>query len=196
MHVRKSNQVSKIISLKDKTKEWFEENRSKFKHQIDSRIFFGRCIILTEGESDRNLLGIARYISSQDPSIDLESNDIIIVSIGGSSNFDKYRRLLDGFQIPHVILADSDAKRMFSSSGIINREGISGSENIFLIDGGDLEYFMREIDLDVYTDAEREYKGSKPMIAYEFAKNVSVKNPDALKPIKLFLQQAIKQSKM
>jgi len=195
MYVRKSNQRSKITSLKNETKEWFDENRSKFKHQIDSRIFFGRCIILTEGESDKNLLGIASYLNSQDPSMDLENNDIAIVSIGGSCNFNKYRKFLDGFQIPYVILADSDAKRLFPSSGTINKEGISGSDHIFLIDGGDLEQFMRDIDIDAYTKADKEFSGSKPSIAYEFAKIVSTKNPDALKPIKLFLQQAIKRSK-
>jgi predicted ATP-dependent endonuclease of OLD family len=195
MYVHKSNQVSKIISLKNGTRTWFNENRSNLKHQIDSRIFFGRCIILTEGESDRNLLGIARFLSSKDPSIDLESNDIIIVSIGGSYNFDKYRKLLDGFHIPYVVLADSDAKRLLPSSGLINKDGISGSENVFVIDEGNLEDFMRLMDLDVYTKTEKEYKGSKPTIAYEFAKKISEKNPDTLKPIKLFLKRAIELSK-
>lgn len=195
MYVRKSNQRSTITSLKDKTKEWFEENRSKFKHQIDGRIFFGKCIILTEGESDRNLLGIANYLSLQDASIDLENNDIAIISIGGSSNFDKYRRFLDGFKIPYIILADYDAKRFFPEHGIINKEGISGSDHIYLISCGDLEKFMSEIDIDAYTEAVNEFKGSKPLIAYEFAKKVSMKNPDGLKPIRLFLEKAIKWSK-
>lgn len=195
MYVHKSNQISKIISLKNDTKKWFNENRSNLKHQIDSRIFFGRCIILTEGESDRNLLGIARFLNSQDQSIDLESNDVIIVSIGGSSNFEKYRKLLDGFHIPYAVLADSDAKRFLPSAGIINKDGINGSENIFVIDVGNLEDFMRLIDLGIYTETENEFRGSKPTIAHEFAKKVSVKNPDALKPIKLFLKQAIKLSK-
>jgi len=195
MYVRKSNQVSTIISLKDKVREWFEANRSRFRHQIDSRVFFGRCVILTEGESDKNLLGIATFLSSQDPSLDLESNDIVITSVGGSCNFDKYRKLLDGFQIPYVILADSDTRRMFPNSGKITKEGISSSDNIFLIDNGDLEQFMKDIDIDVYTNAEKEFKGSKPLIAHEFTKKISVKNPDGLKPIKLFLQHSVKQSK-
>jgi predicted ATP-dependent endonuclease of OLD family len=110
--------------LKGKVKEWFEENRSRFKHQIDSRIFFGRCIILTEGESDKNLLGIAHYLESNDSSLDLEGNDIVITSIGGKYNFDKYIKLLQGFGILYVILADSDARSLFSSPGSLTKEAL------------------------------------------------------------------------
>jgi len=194
-YIRKTNHISKIKSLKGEVKEWFEENRSRFKHQIDSRVFFGRCTILTEGESDRNLLGIAHYLESSDASLDLESNDIVITSVGGKCNFDKYTKLLSGFGIPYVILADSDARSLFTSSGSMTKDGIIGNNDIVVIDNKDLEQLMKDIDIDVYYDAEREFRGSKPTISYEFAKKVSAKNPDALKPITTLLKYSINKSK-
>src|SRR6185312_308590 len=40
VYVRKTHHISKLQSLKGEVKTWFEENRSKFRHQIDSRVFF------------------------------------------------------------------------------------------------------------------------------------------------------------
>jgi len=195
VYIRKTNHISKIKSLKGEVKSWFEENRSRFKHQIDSRVFFGRCIILTEGESDRNLLGMAHYLESADASLDLESNDVVITSVGGKGNFDKYTKLLNGFGIPHVILADSDARSLFSSPGSITKDGITDNYDIIVTDSKDLEQLMRDIDIDAYYEAEKEFKGSKPTIAYEFAKKVSIKNPDALKPVTTLLKHSIDKSR-
>ncbi len=72
----------------------FEKNRPKFKNLIDTRIFFGKCIILTEGESDKNLLtGIARFFEDNDRNLNLNTQDVIIVSAGGKTNFPNYTKL-------------------------------------------------------------------------------------------------------
>ncbi len=194
-YVRKSNQISKIKSLKGEVNEWFETNRSRFKHQIDSRIFFGRCVILTEGESDRNLLGISHYLESSDTFIDLSSNDVIVTSVGGMKNFVKYRKLLDSFEIPYLILADSNARSLFDSYGTITKDGIKGENDVYVIDNGNLEDLMKDIDNDVYAKAENEFRGSKPTISFEFTREVLAKNSDALKPIMLLLEKTIKKAK-
>jgi hypothetical protein len=54
---------------------------------------------------------------------------------------------------------------------------------------------MRDMDIDAYYEAEKEFKGSKPAIAYEFAKRISAKNSDALKPIADFLRYVVNKSK-
>lgn len=108
--------------------------------------------------------------------------------LGGKENFIKYRKYLDGFETPYIILADSDAKSLFESYGTISKDSINQNGSIFVIENGKLEDLMKEIDIDIYSAVEKEFRGSKPTIAFEFAKRVAEKNPTGLNMIKSFLQ--------
>lgn len=192
-YVKKTDQSSTVKSLNGDLRQWFEENRGRFKHQIDTRIFFGKCVILTEGEADRNLLGIAQYFESLDDDFSMTKNDIVITSVGGKNNFSKYRKLLEAYGIPYMVLADFDAKSLFDSYGTISKNTINENGPVYVIDGGDLEQFMRDINLEAYTNAEFEFRGSKPTIAFEFAKKIESSNN--LDTLKLFLEIAIKKAR-
>lgn len=195
-YVRKKNQTSIIKKLDGEIKEWFDNNRARLKHQIDSRIFYGKSVLLTEGESDRNLLyGIADYLESKDPTIDITGNDVIITSVNGKENFEKYLKLLNSFEIPYVVLADSDAKNQFKNSGTINKDSIQGENSVFVIENGNLEDLMKEIDPNIYDMARKENGRSKPAIAFSFAEKITKSNPEALNPIKSLLQIAVKHAK-
>lgn len=194
-YVRKTAGISKLFVMQKERKEDFDEARGRLKHQIDSRVFFGKCVILCEGESDRNLFGIVEYLTSTDNKYDLESNDVLITSIGGHSNFPKYIKLLSSLGIPYVILADIQAKKFLPESfAIMTKNGIEGNSNVIVIEG-DLEDLMNEIDGGLYSKIKLEVGKSKPTVSFEFAKQISEKNPNVLKPIMDFVILAIEKSK-
>ena len=69
--------------------------------------------------------------------------------------------------------------------------------NIFVIKGGNLEYFMKHIDASLYSRIEdkvkKEYKSRdppKPVVAYKFAEELS-KKPEALKAISKLLSRIL-----
>lgn len=190
-YVKKTDHVSKVRSLDKELKQWFEENKSRFRHQIDTRIFFGKCVILTEGESERNLLGLASYLSSVDADLDLVGHDVVVTSVGGKNNFAKNMKYLDSFGIQYVVLADSDARTLFESFGTLSKGSLIAKGPVFIIENGDFEQLMKDIDSDAYHTAERQFRGSKPTIAFEFAKSMAERNPKALDTIRAFLQAAI-----
>lgn len=188
--------TSIISQLSDDIKKWLKENRINLKHQIDSRIFFGQLVILTEGDSDRNLLGLSHFLESSENNLDVKGNDVIVIDIGGVNNFEKYLKLLKDLDIRYMALADRHAKSKFPNHGVITKNGISGDGNIFIIDAsekGNLEDLMNDIDPKAYASAKKDFN-SKPAIAYEFAKLVSAQRPDALKPIISFLKMAIENA--
>jgi len=194
IYVKKPEEESIVEVLSPENKAWFNENRSKFKHQIDPRIFFGKCIILTEGESDRNLTGIIQHFESEENEYDLTSHDVVLTSIGSKFNFEKYQKLLQAYSIDYVILADADSKDdVFkdTETSIINKNGLEIKNRIFIIENGDLERLMEDIDSDSYEKAKQFGGRSKPAVSQRFAELALAKNPDALKPIQDFIKFSI-----
>lgn len=195
-YVRKHGGSSKVLQFDEKHSTWFSKNRSRFKHQIDSRIFFAKCIILTEGDSDRNLLGVFEFLKTIDQKLNLDSQDIIITSVGGKDNFKKYQKLLESFEIPFVILTDDDAKDFFKNHASISKDGLVGNETTVVIKDGDLEYWMEQLDPILFQSSRIEFGKSKPTVAFEFAKKMHEKDPIILKPINDFLLLAVEKSKL
>lgn len=192
-YIQRKNQASSVKTLESDVKEWFEKDRDRLKHQIDTRIFFGKSVILTEGDSDKNLLaGLAEYWETIDSELDLSGNDVIITSIGGKKNFQKYIKLLQTFEIPYLVLADSDAKNLFEASGSITKKAIHGDNSVFIIEGGNLEFLMNQINSKAFEDAKKDNGDSKPALAYSFAKNVSKEDPTQLNPLSELLKKSIK----
>jgi predicted ATP-dependent endonuclease of OLD family len=193
-YVKKLNRISHIKSLSGQIKTAFEKDKPKFKYMIDMRIFFGKCIILAEGESDKNLLtGVAQFFETNEL-LNINTQDIIIVSANGKTNFPKYRQYLDAYDVNYIILADNDAnKDIFRKEkwSYITKEGIDGTGPIFLIKNKDLEHLMMEIDAKIFNNLKSTMGDSKPIVALEFAERLKSKNPSALNPIKDLLQHAI-----
>ncbi|WP_428325928.1 AAA family ATPase [Nitrosopumilus sp.] len=191
VYVNKHDSSSHVSTLTGEIKEWFEKDRSKLKHQIDARIFFSKCVLLTEGESDRNLLGIVNYLETVDKKYDMLSQDIIITSVGGKKNFPKYRKLLNAFHVPHVILTDVDSKiDVFKSdkTGELSKEKLVTNGNIVTITEGNLEDFMKAVDHEKFSQACTEGGKSKPAVSMEFCKLVTQSNPNMLKSLQDFIE--------
>jgi predicted ATP-dependent endonuclease of OLD family len=105
-YIRKNSAGStEINSLDNPTKEWLKKRKSQLSYTIDSRLFFGRALILTEGDSDKNLfIGAIKYFASIDSKLDLEGKEIMTLSAGSKDNFPKYKKLIDAFKIPCVFI--------------------------------------------------------------------------------------------
>jgi predicted ATP-dependent endonuclease of OLD family len=192
IYVRKKKNHSIIKILSGETKQWFEEQRHRLKHQIDARIFFGKSVLLTEGDSDKNLLeGIANSFESTDTDVNITQNDVIITNVGSKFNFKKYLNLVKNFDIPYLVLGDSDAKDLFENSGTLSQKNITFEDSIVIIEDGDLEKLMRDIDLELYSKAEKENGRSKPAVAYAFAEEISKRYPNKLDSIKKLLIRSI-----
>lgn len=194
-YVRRIGTSSKIRTLVGNTKEWFDRDRNRLRHQIDPRIFFGKCVILTEGDSDKNLLsGVANYLESRNSQVDVTKNDVIITSVDGKNNFKKYEDLMKTLGIPYLIIADLDAKSLLKTGGAINKNGIKIVDSKVIIEYGNLEDLMKEIDVDAYSKAVAENGKSKPAVAYSFTESVSSNHPERLNLFRDFLMESVKRS--
>ena len=195
LYLRKTDQCTAVKQLDKETKTWFAKNRHKLKHQIDTQIFFGKSVILTEGDSDKNILtGISHFYESRSNDIDVAGNDVIIIQVGGKGNFKKYECLMCSFKIPYLILADSDARDMFKVKGSVTKDGIALNGQILLIENGDLETLLESIDPDEYSKAKNDNGDSKPAVAYSFVEKITLSHPEKLKSIREILQEGIKLS--
>ena len=173
LYLRKMDQHTVVKKLDGETETWFNEKRHRLRHQLDTRIFFSKCVIFTEGDSDRNLLTeISNFLESHSKDVDITRNDIIITQVAGKNNFAKYEKLMANFEIPYLIIADSDAKDLFDSSGTISKNDVCLDGPVLVIECGNLEDLMEHIDPDAYSEAERENGRSKPAIAYSFAEKI------------------------
>ncbi len=173
LYLRKTDQHTVVKKLDGETETWFNENRHRLRHQLDTQIFFSKGVIFTEGDSDKNLLiGISNFLESRSKGADITGNDIIITQVGGKDGFAKYEKLMASFEIPYLIIADYDAKDLFDSSGTISKDDVCPDGPVLVIEGGDLEDLMERIDSDAYSEAKRENKSSKPAIAYSFAEKI------------------------
>lgn len=194
VYIKKMNNQSGIYSLDNETKNEFTIERRRLRHQIDPRIFFANLVILTEGESDRNLLEITNGLANSDSKYDLSLKDIIIISVNSKYNFPKYVKLLKAFEIPYIILADCDAKTdVFQNepTGEISANEIKSNGRIFLINH-DLENLMKETDQRIFEQVNKGRK-SKVAVVLKFCKLMQEKDPKKpiLDPIVKFLDHCV-----
>ena len=147
-------------------KEWIEKNLETF-HHLKSDIFFARRVVLVEGVSDKLFL---ETILNQDSG---RGDDAVVVDVGGKKSFWKFRKLLEMFEIPFVILADGDAVNQFSSDEafemcvktVPNTKDVMGKRVCLL--RNNLEDFLSGLDPDLWKRIEGEH-GAKPERAYRF----------------------------
>jgi predicted ATP-dependent endonuclease of OLD family len=108
VHIKKiKDDQSKINLLDEKTEEWIKEQKTNLSYQIDTRLFFAKAVILTEGIADKFLLAASRHFASKHPELDLDKQEIMILDIGGKFNFSKYKKLADRFNIPCILIGDN-----------------------------------------------------------------------------------------
>ena len=197
VYVRKHDNSSTVSTLVGYGKEDFDKDRSKLKHQVDTRIFFANGVLLTEGDSDRNIIGITNHLEDMGNEYDLTAHDIIITSVGGKKSFKKHRKLLDSFGIPYVVLSDMDSKKdVFKDeeTGELSKDNFASNSNVVLIKEGDLEDLMESISSEKFSQACKEGGKSKPAVSMEFCRLVSESSLESLKSIKDFIRFCISNS--
>ena len=99
---------------------------------------------------------------------------VAVVSVGGSS-FDRFRRFLDIFEIPFVIMADNDAENRFDPKEMLKMSLESfpqaegwASKKVCLLKK-DLEGLLSDLEPKMYGEAEYKYR-TKPERAYHFVR--------------------------
>lgn len=168
-------------------------NRSTLDSEIDSRIFFGKSIILCEGYADQLFLGdMAKQLD-----IDLDGIGSMIVSTQGMGNFTNYSLLMNYFGINYFILTDADRTpeirldlKADKRTGIkgtkfaVIGESMKGTPKVFFFKDH-LEQFLSSVDSETFHTAteiasSEGRKDSKPRIVDEFLRRASKETKDAL----------------
>jgi predicted ATP-dependent endonuclease of OLD family len=194
VYVKKDNKSSVVKCLSNGEKI-LGLSRSGLYSEIDSRIFFGKSIILCEGYADELFLDrMARQLD-----LDLDGIGIMIVNTKGMGDFKKYCLLMGYFSINYVIVSDTDATRdellvirAGKYTGVPNEkfaivgDSVEGNPRVFFI-RDNLEKLLIKKDSNAYTSALEEVaknerrKDSKPLVIKEFLeKQVSRENMQSL----------------
>jgi predicted ATP-dependent endonuclease of OLD family len=94
---------------------------------IDNKeFFFSRLVLLVEGMSDQWVMQIFATAEG----FDLDEHGISIVPVNGNHNFERYLKILEGYQIPWMIMVDGDAKNNIESV-----KTVYPNAKAFLLDG-------------------------------------------------------------
>ena len=147
-------------------KKWIEKNLATF-HHLKSDILFARRVVLVEGVSDKFFLEAILHRGSG------RGGDTAVVDVGGKTSFGKFRKLLEMFEIPFVILADGDAGNQFGSDEVFemrvktvpSTKDVMGKRVCLL--KNNLEDFLSGLDPDLWKRIEGEHS-AKPERAYRF----------------------------
>ena len=187
-YVRKSRSSSIIRALDGEALAELV-GKTQLLHIIDPGIFFARCVVLVEGESDKNLLiGIWNGIGHE-TRWGLNYNDVAVVQVDGKENFPTYTKMLDAFDVPYMIVADNDARDLFEQVTTVSKETADlGDCPVLVIENGDLETLMKDVDPKAYNKASHNRR-SKIAVAVGFAEAVRGSG-DKTKPFKAMFAKA------
>ena len=187
-HVRKSRSSSTVNALYGETLVRLV-GETQLRYAVDPGIFFARCAVLVDGDSDKNLLIGAWDGLEHGSRCGIDRNDVAVVRVGGKENFRKHAKMLDLLGVPYMILADSDAADLFEEKIQVSKETEDlGNCPVLVIENGDLEALMVDIDREAYGKASRNCE-SKAAVAFGFAE--AVRNSEAkTKPLKAIFRKA------
>lgn len=105
IHVKMEENTTNISEPNKEEKEILREIFPRLELDLDVEIFFSKCVILVEGDSE---IGIIQGLDKK-----LEKNiglmDIHLVSLDSKDNLSTYLTILKMYSIPYVILLDLDA---------------------------------------------------------------------------------------
>ena len=152
---------------------------------IDNKeFFFSRLVLLVEGMSDQWVMQIFATAEG----FDLDEHGISVVPVNGNHNFERYLKMLEGYQIPWMIMADGDAKTIIESVKTVYPHAKAS-----LLDG-ELEDVL---DQDFMEEGRKLFgkgkdKNDKPLKARYAAKKMIEKGmpvPDSIKQVILELKR-------
>ena len=150
LYVRKTG-LSSTVATYDEALELSETERNLLRYTVDPGIFFAKCVVLVEGESDKSLMmGVWRLLGLGSGG-DLNYNDILVVPACSKKNLPKYQKMLAGFGVPYLILADNDAAGWVENGMAVRKDTAElGDFSAFVIENGNLEDLMKDIDPAAY----------------------------------------------
>ena len=170
-YVRKSRSSSTIRALGGEALGQLV-GKTQLRHLVDPGIFFARCAVLVDGESDKNLLIGVWDGLEHESQCGINRNDVAVVRLDGKENLEKYTKMLDSLGVPYMILADNDAEDLFEKKTFVSKETEDlGDCPVLVIKNGNLEALMRDIDPEAYNKASHNCK-SKVAVAFKFAELV------------------------
>ena len=182
--IQKTVGSSDAIQPSDEDRKWLKDNLCAF-HLLKTDIFFTKGVVLVEGPSDRVFL---ETLLSHSETLKITERDLQIVDVEGNKSFPKFEHLLKIFDIPYIILADSDGKDFSDQrntqriESIKNDQSINHTTNTFII-SDNLECYLSTLAPDIYSKLKTKYT-KKPERAYYFIKKLLDSNmQDKLKPI-------------
>jgi len=152
---------------------------------IDNKeFFFSRLVLLVEGMSDQWVMQIFATAEG----FDLDEHGISVVPVNGNHNFERYPKILEGYQIPWMIMADGDSKKNIESVQTVYPQA-----KAFLLQG-ELEDVL---DQDFMMEGRKLFgegkdKKDKPLKARYAAKKMIEKGmpvPDSIKQVILELKK-------
>ena len=169
-------EYSHIVQPVGEDKKWIVGNLETF-HLLKSDILFAKKVVLVEGWSDKIFL---ESIINHDSGSGTAGDDIVVLDVGGSGSFKKFRKFLEIFKIPFAILADNDAKNRFGPDEVleINHESLplwDGEYKIVYLLEKDLEYCLNCLAPKLYKEIASKYK-TKPERAYHFVRRFFAEN--------------------
>ena len=182
--IQKTGGSSRAIQPNDEDRKWLKDNLGAF-HLLKTDIFFTKGVVLVEGPSDRIFL---ETLLSHSETLGIVEKDLQIIDVEGKKSFPKFELLLKIFDIPYIILADSDGKDFSDQrnaqriKSIENDQSINHTTNTFII-SNDLECYLSALAPDIYSKLKTKYP-KKPERAYHFIKELLDNNmQDKLKPV-------------
>jgi len=99
-----------------------------------NEIFFVNKVMIVEGETERNSLPYLFLLNS----IDINKDNISIISAGSVTNIKFFIKILSSFEIPFVILMDKHTNKPDYQAYYIplnsEIEALAGSNNVFMMD--------------------------------------------------------------
>lgn len=161
--------------------DYFNANdKSKIEKILDSEnreMFFSKKVLLVEGPTEKGAFPIfAKYIGKE-----FDKNNIFTCCVYGKGSFSIFQKILEGFDIPYMVVCDEDAK--------VNIE--IDKKKLIVLNPNFEGVLKREGYEKLLEQAKREIggKGSKPRIGKMVAKKII----ELKKPIPKEFTDAIKK---
>ncbi len=169
------NNTSMITQPSDDDKIWITRELPTF-HLLKLDVLFSKGVILVEGASDEiffnallNSINDSNYFT----------DDVMIISTYGSTSMPKFKKFMDAFKIPCLLLMDNGAPGKFDRAKITKLpsdlkidETDFHDKNIMYELKKDLEAYMENLNGSLFYKIKKQHN-HKPALAYHFIREFS-----------------------
>jgi len=108
------NNETKVSELDKTKKKNLKQLIPKLKFDLDPNVFFAKCVIIVEGDSDKGFMeGLDARMS-----LGIEQKDVLISTLDGKDNLSTLIKIVDMFKIPYVGFLDKDALVVVNDHGM------------------------------------------------------------------------------